>query len=179
MKNENGLNEKQQCFVREYLIDLNATQAAIRAGYSKKTAKQMGTENLSKPSIQEAIAEHIKKRTDRTEVTQDMVVAELAKIAFADMADYVEIDADGSVRVKAFDEMPQGASRAIAKIKDIRRLIGSSEGDGKDIILDARLELAHHNKERALELLGKHLGMFVEKHEHSGKLHIVESNIDI
>lgn len=81
------LNAKQTRFVEEYLIDLNATQAAIRAGYSKNTARQMGAENLSKPVIQEAIAEGMKSLSDRVEVTQDRVIAGMLEFADADLSD--------------------------------------------------------------------------------------------
>jgi phage terminase, small subunit len=81
MAKKGKLTEKQQRFVDEYLIDLNATQAAIRAGYSVKTADVIGCENLTKPNIQQAIAEHMAERSRRTGVNQDRVVLELAKIA--------------------------------------------------------------------------------------------------
>jgi len=68
------LTDKQSAFVEEYLIDLNATQAAIRAGYSEETAKQIGSENLTKLDIQEAVQEAQAKRSKRTEITQDWVV---------------------------------------------------------------------------------------------------------
>lgn len=82
MAKKGKLTEKQQRFVDEYLIDLNATQAAIRAGYSVKTADAIGCENLTKPNIQQAIAEHMAERSRRTGVNQDRVVLELAKIAY-------------------------------------------------------------------------------------------------
>ncbi|WP_213431657.1 terminase small subunit, partial [Paenibacillus dendritiformis] len=75
-----ALTAKQKAFVQEYLIDLNATQAAIRAGYSAKTARKIGAENLTKPDIQKAIQEAMERREKRTEITQDRVLQELAKI---------------------------------------------------------------------------------------------------
>ena len=71
------LTPKQSRFVEEYLVDMNATQAAIRAGYSKKTARQIGDENLSKPVIQKALTEAIQVRSERTQVTQDYVLKRL------------------------------------------------------------------------------------------------------
>ena len=68
------LTDKQQAFVNEYLVDLNATQAAIRAGYSEKTASEMGYENLSKPQIADAIQKAMEKRSGRTEIDQDYVL---------------------------------------------------------------------------------------------------------
>lgn len=79
-----ALTAKQAAFVREYLVDLNATQAAIRAGYSKKTANVIASELLAKPNIQSAIQEEMKKRAERTEITADKVLKEFAKLAFFD-----------------------------------------------------------------------------------------------
>lgn len=79
------LNPRQKVFVSEYLVDFNATQAAIRAGYSKATAQRIGSENLSKPLIQEAITESIKIRSERVGVTADMVLARWWEIATTDV----------------------------------------------------------------------------------------------
>lgn len=80
-----GLTGKRKLFVQEYLIDLNATQAAIRAGYSEKTAYSQGQRLLKDVEIQSAISEAMQKRSERTEITQDRVLQELAKIGFADI----------------------------------------------------------------------------------------------
>ena len=77
MPKTNGLTDKQAAFVQEYLVDLNATQAAIRAGYSEHTAKDIGCQNLAKLNIAEAIAEAQEARTERTHVTTDMIIAGL------------------------------------------------------------------------------------------------------
>lgn len=107
-----ALTVKQERFVEEYLVDLNATQAAIRAGYSSKTAEQMGYQLLQKTSVQKALREAIDKRSKRTGITQEKVIEEIGKIAFAKAHDYSDAD------------------------------------------------LKYSNKLKALELLGKHLGMF-------------------
>lgn len=75
------LNPKQQRFVEEYLIDMNATQAAIRAGYSEKTAAVIGAENLIKPNIQAELSKRIKATSERLQITQDDVIKELRAIA--------------------------------------------------------------------------------------------------
>lgn len=75
-----ALTAKQAAFVAEYLIDLNATQAAIRAGYSEKAAKAIGAENLTKPDVQEAIKEAMQARAERTEITQDKVLKDVEAI---------------------------------------------------------------------------------------------------
>ena len=83
-----ALTPKQQRFCDEYLIDLNATQAAIRAGYSEKTAYRTGADNLRKPQIEEYIAKRQKELSRSTEITQERVIKELALIAFSNNADY-------------------------------------------------------------------------------------------
>lgn len=77
----NRLTSKQQAFIQEYLIDLNATQSAIRAGYSEKTARQIGEENLSKPDIAKAVHKAMKARSERTELDQDWVLNNWREIA--------------------------------------------------------------------------------------------------
>ena len=85
------LTPKQKAFVDEYLIDLNATQAAIRAGYSTKTARKIGQENLTKPDIQTEIQKRIKDRKKRTEITQDFVLNELYAIASSNGSDFAQV----------------------------------------------------------------------------------------
>lgn len=113
------LTAKQERFCIEYIIDLNATQAAIRAGYSKKTANRIASENLSKLDIQRKIQELQQERAERTEITQDRVLKELAGIGFAPIT--------------------KGKIRAADKTK-------------------------------ALELLGRHLGMFTDKLQIEGDI---------
>jgi len=107
-----ALTKKQKLFVEQYLMDLNATQAAIRAGYSEKTAKDIGCENLAKPNIQIEIEKRMKDRGQRTEITQDKVLQELAKIGFADVTDFITIK-DRIVQVKPTAEMPADKIEAI------------------------------------------------------------------
>ena len=87
-----ALTPKQERFVQEYLVDLNATQAAIRAGYSEKTASRIGPELLVKTCISEAIQKAMKKREKRTEVTQDYVITKLREIAEKDASDGPDSD---------------------------------------------------------------------------------------
>lgn len=109
-----ALTPKQERFVSEYLIDLNATQACIRAGYSKRTADKQGSQLLGKPSIAKAISEAKAKREKRTNITQDRVVAELAKIGFADIRKAVRwgsspesaINAEGDVALYPVELVP-------------------------------------------------------------------------
>ena len=171
------LTAKQKRFCDEYLIDLNATQAAIRAGYSERTANEQGARLLAKVSVQNYIKERKQKRIERTEITQDMVLKELALIAFADNTDYAKViekqamvevngrmvpihDEDGNpvmyrtVEPTLTEELTEEQKKALAVIKKGR--------DG--------FEVKSYDKIRALELLGKHLGMFEEKIEVNGQV---------
>jgi phage terminase small subunit len=89
------LTLKQERFVQEYLIGANAAQAAIRAGYSAKTARVIGAQNLSKLNVSRAIEKAQTKRAERCELTADLVIDELRKIAFANMADYISRTSQG------------------------------------------------------------------------------------
>lgn len=143
------LSPKQQVFVDEYLIDLNATQAAIRAGYSVKTADQQASRMLTKVKVQQAISEAMAERSKRTGINQDRVVLELAKIGFVKMTDLV--DEEGCIRPDASDD-------DLACIESIK--FKSSESDtGSSIEREVKIS----SKLKALELLGKHLGMWSDK----------------
>jgi phage terminase small subunit len=148
------LTSKQEVFVAEYLKDLNATQAAIRAGYSKKTAESIGAENLRKPQIQSKIQEAMAKRSERTQVDQDNVIKELAKVAFSNMCDVADWGPEIGIRLHESDSISDTARGAVQKIK--RRL--SKDNDG-NYSVDS-LEIQLHDKLKALEMLGRHLGMF-------------------
>ena len=143
------LTEKQQLFVDEYLIDLNATQAAIRAGYSVKTANEQGSQNLAKLSIQQAIAEKMAERSRRTGVNQDRVVLELAKMAFVKMTDVV--DSNGKIKENATDD-------DLACIESVKYKHSDTE-TGYSVEREVKIG----SKLKALELLGKHLGMWNDK----------------
>ena len=149
MAKKGKLTDKQEAFVHEYLIDLNATQAAIRAGYSVKTADVIGCENLTKPNIQQAIAERMAERSRRTGVNQDRVVLELAKIEFVRMTDIV--DDHGRIKGTATDD-------DLACIESIKYKESDNEFGGS-----VEREVKIGSKLKALELLGKHLGMWNDK----------------
>ena len=141
------LTLKQQKFIEEYLIDLNATQAAIRAGYSPSTANEQGCQNLAKLNIKNEIARAMAIRSRRTGVNQDRVVFELAKIAFLNVTDVINMD-DATV----YDGSNRDDTAAIASVK-VKR-IPTQDGDITE------REIKTHDKIRALELLGKHLNMW-------------------
>ena len=156
------MTKKQKRFIEEYLIDLNATQAVIRAGYSPDTAKSIGSENLTKPDIQARIAKAMAERSKRTGVNADRVVMELAKIAFVNANDVIDTE---TATVKA-DALPEDTA-AIQSVK-----VKTFGEDG----LEREIKMA--DKLKALELLGKHLGMFKDKVELSGSLETEKSKLD-
>ncbi|MEJ2896238.1 terminase small subunit [Bordetella avium] len=164
-----ALTAKQRRFVDEYLVDLNATQAAIRAGYSKKTARQIGEENLSKPDIAKAVQEAQAARSKRTEITQDMVLRELAKIGFADIRKVVNwgsttlqagVDDDGNPTTEVHHGLVLVASN---EIDDATAAAISEVSEGRE-----GLKVKFHDKKGALVDIGRHLGMFKDRVEHSG-----------
>lgn len=157
---EDGLTDKQRLFVQEYLVDCNATQAAIRAGYSSKTAGATGAENLKKPQIQIAIRAAMDARIERTQMTQDEVLAELAAIARCDMRDFLTFADNGEVYVD-WSAMPKGATKLIREITQEVYL----EGMGEDAQQVKRTKFKLHSKLDALKLLGTHMGMFAQRHK--------------
>lgn len=156
-----ALTAKMKRFGEEYIVDLNATQAAIRAGYSEKTAKSIGQENLTKPDLQDYIQELMDKRSKRTEITADMVLKEYAKLGFSNITDYLSVEQklvaidlteEGApitdtvqvVRIFETDMVPEDKMRAVAEIKQTK------EG----------IALKLHDKKGALDSMARHLGMF-------------------
>ena len=158
------LTEKQQRFVDEYLIDLNATQAAIRAGYSAKTAQEQGSHNLSKLMVQQAIAEQMADRSRRTGVNQDRIVLELARIAFAKITDIV--DSEGKIKSTATDD-------DLACIESVKY-----KGSESETSSSVEREVKLSSKLKALELLGKHLGMWNDKLDVNVSIPVVISGED-
>lgn len=143
------MTEKQKLFADEYLIDLNATRA-YRVAYPSvkkdETAKSAGSRMLTNVNVAKYISERMQERQQRTEVTQDMVVKELATIAFARATDYAAVRG-GAVYIKDTDSLSDEQIRAIAGIKE------GANG----------IEIKLNDKEKALELLGRHLGMWNDK----------------
>lgn len=143
------MTDKQKIFADEYLIDLNATRA-YRVAYPSvkkdETAAQAGSRMLRNVKVAKYISDRMKERQERTEVTQDRVVQELAASAFAKATDYVEIRG-GRVVIKDTSQLEDNQIRAIAGIKE------GANG----------IEIKLNDKEKALELLGRHLGMWNDK----------------
>lgn len=166
------LTDLQKKFIKEYLIDLNITAAALRAGYSEKTAYSIGQETFNKPHIQAAIQKEMNKRARRTEITADKVLEEYAKLGFSDITDYLQVvterilvghdketgepisDISQFVLMKDTKDIPPEKLAAISEVKQHK---------------DGSISFKLHDKRGALDSIAKHLGMFVEKKEITGK----------
>lgn len=149
------LTPKKARFVAEYLVDLNATQAAIRAGYSAKTANEQGARLLTNVSVRSALTEAQQARAARTEITQDRVLKEIARVAFGDPRDVMTWGPEGVV-LKDSSSLTEDQAMQVAEVSETTSSSGGS------------LKLKKHDKVKALELLGRHLGMFTDKIEASG-----------
>lgn len=155
-----NLTPKQQRFVEEYLIDLNATQAAIRSGYSEKTAAAIGAENLIKPNIAKAIQEAQNKRTEQTQIDAAYVLKRLVEIDQMDVLDIM----DDQMKIRPVNEWPKVWRQYVVNLENLEL----SDGEG------CFKKIKWPDKVKNLELLGRHVsvGAFKDKVEHSGKLEI-------
>ena len=151
-----ALTAKQKKFIEEYLIDLNATQAAIRAGYSPNTAQEQSSRLLSNVMVKNEIDKAMAQRSRRTGISQDRVLRELAKIAFVNPNDVINFS-DATVKMTSEENLA-----AIASVK-VKKIPGEY-GDATE------REVKLYDKLRALDLLGRHLGMFKDKIEINGDM---------
>lgn len=139
-----GLTPKQAAFCEQYIVDLNGTQAAIRAGYTAKTASVQAARLLANAKIQAYIQQLKQQQQTRTQITADWVIQQLANIAGADGSAYTTVDANGAIKYTPTDQLSPAQRAAIAGIKPTM----------------AGPEIKTYDRLRALELLGKHLGLF-------------------
>lgn len=146
------LTPKQAAFVQEYLKDLNATQACIRAGYSARTADRIGPELLGNPCVADAIAKALKAREARTQITQDRVLREFARIAFLDPRKL--FNSDGTPR--RITDLDDDTAAAVVGL-DVTTVGNADMGIGEV----QKIKLA--DKVQALTQVGRHLGMFNDK----------------
>lgn len=159
------MTQKQRLFVDEYLIDLNATQAAIRAGYSPNNADKIGSELLGKTRVSDAIKTAMAERSKRTGINQDRILMELAKIALVNPENVVNFD-EATIRE---DALPEDLA-AVASVK-VKRF-PTKDGEGIE------REIKFYDKTKALDLAGRHLGMFKDKLELSGGLDTEKTKLD-
>lgn len=146
------LTDKQEQFCQEYLIDFNATQAAIRAGYSEKTAKDIACENLAKPYLKERITKLKQERIIRTQITQDRVLQEYASLAYFDARKL--FNDDGSV--KKLSELDDETAAAIIGMEIEEIGLG-------DTVIGTTKKVKIADKKGALDSVARHLGMFNDK----------------
>jgi len=155
------LTAKQRAFINEYVIDLNGTQAAIRAGYSADTAQAIASENLSKPFIADAIQEALDLRAERTRITADRVLVESAKLGFSNIRN---LFTDGG-QLKSVASMTEDEAAGIQSIEVVTKRMPGGEPEDVEYVSKIRLV----DKKASLELLGKHLRLFSDKIEVTGK----------
>lgn len=154
------LTPKQAAFAQRYLATLNATQAAKDAGYSPRTARSIGAENLTKPHIQAAIAQAMKTQQKKLELDAEFVIGRLMKAAAFDIADVFEDDG----ALKSIKDWPTHARELVSGLKT------QETTDGKGVVIGQTRELKLPDRIRALELLGKRLRLFVDRVEHEGDI---------
>ncbi len=170
---KDGLNAKQARFVDEYLKDLNAKQAAIRAGYSPHTAEVQGSRLLSHAKVGRIIGRRIEERKQRVTVKADEVVERLRIHAFGTMAHYFEKTA----RLLEPHEMTPEALAGLSTIRVLRERthVRAGDRDTTTRTVEQTIELKRWDPIRALELLGRHLGMWRNRHEHSADVTLLDA----
>lgn len=160
------LTAKQRLFVDEYLIDLNATQAAIRAGYKRSEYTDTNAAKLLENTrIAEEIEKAMAERSKRTGINQDRVLQEIAKLAFVNAADVIDMD--------TATVLPDAKPEDLACVKAVKV---KRTAKGKSIIEER--EVQFYDKKASLELLGRHLGMFKDKVELSGAVPVIVDDCD-
>lgn len=145
-------DKRRELFCQEYVIDFNGTRSARDAGFGPKSARTKASQILAEINVQKRIAELLKNRSERTKITQDMVLQELALCGFSDFKDYGKINDKGNLEFFPFRDVGEDKTRAIESMKQVDTQTGRS------------ISMKLHGKVRPLELIGKHLGMFADTH---------------
>lgn len=162
MSEEGKLPAKQEAFCREFIVDLNGTQAAIRAGYTERSAHVQSSRLLSNDKVAARINELKEARSERTEVTADLILRELLKLATVDLGK--AFDASGTIL--PLNEMPEEVRKSIAGIEVNEIFDGAGE---QRSVIGFTKKIKFWDKPKCLELLGKHMKLFTDKIEASGK----------
>ena len=169
------LTEKQKQFCSEYLIDLNATQSAIKAGYSEKTAYSAGQRLLKNVEIQALLQKSMQKRSKRTEITQDWVLEELRKIASTDGSVYAKVVVKEQPETVIDEET--GEQKKVSRMRQFVEMentdsLTAEQKAAISCIKQTRngIEVGTYDKVKALELIGKHLGMFKDVPQGNGDI---------
>lgn len=162
------LTPKDAIFVDQYLIDLNAKRAAIAAGYSETTARIKAhawvKPDGTKPEVYKAILAKMTKRAERTEITADRVIQELAKVSFASMRQFIRVDEDGQPQIDLTDA-PDDALDALAEVSTETVLEHQGSGDERTATHVRKTKIKLHDKLKALMALGEHTGAFKQGKE--------------
>lgn len=156
------LTAKQQRFCEEYIVDLNGTQAAIRAGYSKKTANEISAQNLAKVSIQSVITDLKKKISEKTGITAERVLREYEKIGFSNIQDYISSD-NQIIDISSID-------RDKAAVVESIKTTETTESYGKVTNTKKQVHIRLISKLNALDAIGKHIGLFEKDNEQKNKV---------
>jgi phage terminase small subunit len=159
------LTALETVFCREYVKLNNGTAAAQAANseYSDKVAGIQAVKWLKLLRVQREIERLRKILEDRTLISKERILNELALMAFEDMGEYAEVLDGGVVKVKPFAELPQGATRAVKKLKEKRSLRADTEGEGNEVILDVAMEFELHDKISALKEISELQGYYPNK----------------
>ena len=155
------ITPQQELFVRQYVLDLNATKAVLRSGYAKKNARQQGSYLLSKPDIQAAIKARLERRFEKVDIKTDEVLRQIRRLAFANLEGVIEIR-NGRTYIADTTSLTKDQMACISEIKE------TAEGIQVKLI----------SREKMIELLGRHMGMFMDKLEHSGTLKVAHTMTD-
>jgi phage terminase small subunit len=156
------LTPKQALFVQEYATDCNATQAAIRAGYSVKTAYSLGQRLLKNAEVAASLSKHQERRLADLEITNERILREAAAIAFGTIENFITFTSDGEPRI----DLSQATSEQRAVLAEVQ-VEDFTEGRGEDKRDVRRVKIKPYDKLRALEILMKHRGLLNEKMEHT------------
>jgi phage terminase small subunit len=152
-----AINKKQELFVSEYLVDLNATQAAIRAGYSRRDARNAGYRNLRRPQIKAAIDKAQAPRLAKLALDADTVLAELTRIARANLLDYMRFDEDG-IPIVDLSRLDRETAAALSEVVVEEFLAAKA---GRPAVRRVRFRM--HDKLAALDKLARHFGLLRER----------------
>jgi phage terminase small subunit len=162
-----ALNPRRLRFIAEYLVDLNATQAAIRAGYSPKTARNQASELLAKPDIAAAVAEGRQKQIAKAEMDADEWRKLVAQIARGDMRRLVDPETGALIPVNELDDEAAASLASVEVSREKTRI--SKAGDAEVATEESLVKVKLWDRLRALDLMGRHLGLLKDKVEHTGE----------
>jgi phage terminase small subunit len=161
------MTPKQKLFIKEYLVDLNATRAAIAAGYSEKGADVAGARLLGNVRVKEQIEQALTKVCAKLDITVEKVLGELAKLGFSNMQDYIVVTEEGFAYAD-LSKLTRDQAAAIQEITTDSYTERTGEGDEIRVVKKCKFKLG--DKRGSLELLGRYLKLFTDKVEVSGKL---------